>query len=102
MRMSSFYNPQKDIIKFIALMISFLSTTDNLLNFTNLSVFLSKPQHFIKLYVIINTYKGVLFMKIQGTPEEMEQAKNWWADQKKRIDEEYKEARKKDPNAKKR
>lgn len=22
-------------------------------------------------------------MKIQGTPEEMEQAKNWWKDQKK-------------------
>ncbi len=40
-------------------------------------------------------------MKIQGTPEEMEQAKNWWADQKKRSDEEYKEAKKKDPNAKK-
>lgn len=40
-------------------------------------------------------------MKIQGTPEEMEQAKNWWADQKKSIDEEYKEAKKKDPNAKK-
>lgn len=40
-------------------------------------------------------------MKIQGTPEEMEQAKNQWADQKKRIDEEYKEAKKKDPNAKK-
>jgi len=40
-------------------------------------------------------------MKIQGTPEEMEQAKNWWKDQKKRIDEEYKEAKKKDPNAKK-
>ena len=34
-------------------------------------------------------------MKIQGTPEEMEQAKNWWADQKKRIDEEYKEAKRK-------
>lgn len=27
--------------------------------------------------------------------EEMEQAKNWWKDQKKRIDEEYKEAKKK-------
>ena len=40
-------------------------------------------------------------MKIQGTPEEMEQAKNWWKDQKKRIDEEYKEAKKKDPNARK-
>ena len=40
-------------------------------------------------------------MKIQGTPEEMEQAKNWWKDQKKRIDEEYREAKKKDPNAKK-
>ena len=40
-------------------------------------------------------------MKIQGTPEEMEQAKNWWKDQKKRIDEEYKEAKKKDKNAKK-
>ena len=34
---------------------------------------LSKAQHFIKLYVIIKTYKEVLFMKIQGTPEEMEQ-----------------------------
>ena len=40
-------------------------------------------------------------MKIQGTPEEIEQAKNWWADQKKRIDEEYQEAKKKDRNAKK-
>lgn len=40
-------------------------------------------------------------MKIQGTPEEMEQAKNWWKDQKKRIEEEYKEAKKKDKNAKK-
>ena len=40
-------------------------------------------------------------MKIQGTPEEMEQAKNWWKNKKKRIDEEYKEAKKKDPNAKK-
>ena len=39
-------------------------------------------------------------MKLQGTPEEMEQAKNW-KDQKKRIDEEYKEAKKKDPNARK-
>ena len=28
-------------------------------------------------------------MKTQGTPEEMEQAKNWWKDQKKRIDEEF-------------
>ena len=40
-------------------------------------------------------------MKLQGTPEEVEQAKNWWKDQKKRIDEEYKEAKKKDKNAKK-
>lgn len=40
-------------------------------------------------------------MKLQGTPEEMEQAKNWWKDQKKRINEEYKETKKKDPNAKK-
>ena len=35
-------------------------------------------------------------MKIQGTHEEMEQAKNWWKDQKKRIGEEYKEANKKE------
>ena len=40
-------------------------------------------------------------MKIQGTPEEKEQAKNWWKDPKKRIYEEYKEAEKKDPNARK-
>ncbi len=40
-------------------------------------------------------------MKIQGTPEEIEQAKKWWAEQKERIDKEYKEAKKKDPNAKK-
>ena len=40
-------------------------------------------------------------MAYYGTPEEMEQAKNWWKDQKKRIDEEYKDAKKKDSNAKK-
>ena len=40
-------------------------------------------------------------MKLQGTPEEIEQAKNWWAAQKKKRDEEYKEAKKKDPNARK-
>ena len=40
-------------------------------------------------------------MKLQGTPEEIEQAKNWWAEQKKKRDEEYKEAKKKDPNARK-
>ena len=40
-------------------------------------------------------------MKLQGTPEEMEQAKTWWAEQKKKRDEEYKEAKKKDPNARK-
>ena len=40
-------------------------------------------------------------MKLQGTPEEIEQAKVWWAEQKKRVDDEYKEAKKKDKNAKK-
>lgn len=40
-------------------------------------------------------------MKLQGTPEEIEQAKVWWAEQKKRVDDEYKEAKKKDRNAKK-
>ncbi len=40
-------------------------------------------------------------MKIQGTPEEIEQAKKWWAEQKERIEKEYKEAKKKNPNAKK-
>ena len=39
-------------------------------------------------------------MKLQGTPEEIEDAKVWWAEQKKRIDKEYKEAKKKDPKAK--
>ena len=32
-------------------------------------------------------------MKIQGTPEEMEQAENWWKDQKKRIDEVFQTCR---------
>lgn len=40
-------------------------------------------------------------MKLQGTPEEIERAKVWWAEQKKRVDDEYKEAKKKDRNAKK-
>lgn len=40
-------------------------------------------------------------MKLQGTPEEIEQAKVWWTEQKKRVDDEYKEAKKKDRNAKK-
>ena len=34
-------------------------------------------------------------MKLQGTPEEIEQTKNWWANQKERIDKEYKKAKKK-------
>lgn len=40
-------------------------------------------------------------MKIKGTPEEIKEAKAWWAKQKKKRDEEYKEAKKKDPKAKK-
>ena len=40
-------------------------------------------------------------MKIKGTPEEMKEAKAWWAEQKKKRDEEYKEAKKKDPKVKK-
>ena len=40
-------------------------------------------------------------MKIKGTPEEIKQAKDWWTKQKNRIDEEYKQAKKKDPKAKK-
>ncbi len=40
-------------------------------------------------------------MKLQGTPEEIEDAKVWWTEQKKRIDKEYKEAKKKDSKAKK-
>lgn len=40
-------------------------------------------------------------MKIKGTPEEIKEAKAWWAEQKKKRDNEYKEAKKKDPKAKK-
>lgn len=40
-------------------------------------------------------------MKIKGIPEEMKEAKAWWAEQKKKRDNEYKEAKKKDPKAKK-
>ena len=40
-------------------------------------------------------------MAYYGTPEEIEQAKTWWAEQKKIRDEEYKKAKKKDPNDKK-
>lgn len=40
-------------------------------------------------------------MAYTGTPEELEQAKQWLKEQKKKINEEYKEAKKKDPNAKK-
>lgn len=40
-------------------------------------------------------------MKLQGTPEEIQEAKDWWAQQKDRIDKEYQEAQKKDKNAKK-
>ena len=29
-------------------------------------------------------------MKFQGTPEEIEQAKVWWAEQTKRVDRKYK------------
>lgn len=35
-------------------------------------------------------------MKIKGTPEEMKEAKAWWAEQKKKSDEEYKEDKKED------
>ncbi len=40
-------------------------------------------------------------MGYRGTPEELEKAKQWLKEQKKRINEAYKEAKKKDPNAKK-
>lgn len=40
-------------------------------------------------------------MKLRGTPEELEEAKQWWAEQKERINEEYEEAKKIDKNAKK-
>ena len=38
---------------------------------------------------------------MQGTPEEIQEAKDWWAQQKERVDKEYQEAKKKDKNAKK-
>ena len=40
-------------------------------------------------------------MAYYGTPEELKEAKVWIEEQKKKRDEEYKEAKKKDPNAKK-
>ncbi len=40
-------------------------------------------------------------MAYYGTPEEIKEAKVWIKEQKKKQDEEYKEAKKKDPNAKK-
>ena len=40
-------------------------------------------------------------MAYYGTPEELKEAKVWIEEQKKKQDEEYKEAKKKDPNAKK-
>ena len=40
-------------------------------------------------------------MAYYGTPEEIKEAKVWIEEQKKKRDEEYKEAKKKDPNAKK-
>ena len=40
-------------------------------------------------------------MKLRGTPEEFEEAKQWWAKQKERINKEYEEAKKIDKNAKK-
>lgn len=40
-------------------------------------------------------------MKLRGTPEELEEAKQWWAEQKERINKEYEEAKKIDKNAKK-
>ena len=40
-------------------------------------------------------------MTYYGTPEELKEAKVWIEEQKKKRDEEYKEAKKKDPNAKK-
>lgn len=40
-------------------------------------------------------------MAYYGTPEEIKEAKVWIEEQKKKQDEEYKEAKKKDPNAKK-
>ena len=40
-------------------------------------------------------------MAYYGTPEELKEAKAWIEEQKKKRDEEYKEAKKKDPNAKK-
>ena len=40
-------------------------------------------------------------MAYYGTPEEIKEAKVWIEEQKKRRDEEYKQAKKKDPNAKK-
>lgn len=30
-------------------------------------------------------------MKLRGTPEELEEAKQWWAEQKERINKEYQE-----------
>lgn len=40
-------------------------------------------------------------MAYYGTPEELKEAKAWIEEQKKKRDEEYKEAKKKDPNARK-
>ena len=40
-------------------------------------------------------------MAYYGTPEEINEAKVWIEEQKKKRDEEYKETKKKDPNAKK-
>ena len=40
-------------------------------------------------------------MAYYGTPEEIKEAKVWIEEQKKKQDEDYKKAKKKDPNAKK-